>query len=295
MHKPIHHAQTTRVMAGAGVPSEPRKVLTAEDAIEIYSVKIRKTPRDSWRLAAAYGITSRTVRNIWNHCTWAHSTMHLWSPKERQEFLQARLCDTCKGTGAASLDHVCAGCVRILAQDRHRIACKDAAAKTPVTVQPLAPPAHDDIFSAILADQERKQHAKLDEFVCDLIASLLMKGKTTMYPTAVASMPETPTVEDLAATADYFVFDNAHQTCADPFAGDFLCALDGGPVCDGLDKVPGDIGDHTAPTSLAIDREHFDNDGWLVDPGMIRFLSANYASKQESRETFLATLVHGRP
>ena len=43
---------------------EPRNILTAANAIEIYSVKTRKTPRDSRLLAAHYGITSRTVRNI---------------------------------------------------------------------------------------------------------------------------------------------------------------------------------------------------------------------------------------
>lgn len=88
-----------------------RGVLDAEDAIEIYRVKTQKTPRDSARLAAIYGITPKAVRDIWNHRTWSNATMVLWTREEAQAYLKDRLCSACFAAGVASLATACPKCL----------------------------------------------------------------------------------------------------------------------------------------------------------------------------------------
>lgn len=70
-------------------------VLTAEQAIEIYKEKLMllephsfksclqdlesRIKGQSTRVGIEYGVSSKTVRDIWTHRTWANSTAVLWS------------------------------------------------------------------------------------------------------------------------------------------------------------------------------------------------------------------------
>jgi len=69
-----------------------RKALHKSRAVEIYKHKLalmqafgdgvytyRATLRgESIKISAKYGVSSRVVRDIWNHVTWKLETMHLW-------------------------------------------------------------------------------------------------------------------------------------------------------------------------------------------------------------------------
>lgn len=73
-------------------------MLTEEQVIEIYTKKIamvvelskigpRTSLGDSVRgksgpLSSIYGVSSRTIRDIWNRRTWRYATHHLWSDEE---------------------------------------------------------------------------------------------------------------------------------------------------------------------------------------------------------------------
>ena len=72
-------------------------ILTAEQAVEIYKSKpsassltgISKTHRTrtspSRTLAAEYGVSSKTIRDIWNRKTWGASTLHVFERQEKSE------------------------------------------------------------------------------------------------------------------------------------------------------------------------------------------------------------------
>ena len=69
-------------------------MLTKEDAIKIYEIKItwktelcKGKPCQSLRgqsgpVSKLFGVSSRTVRDIWNRQTWAHATNILWSSEQ---------------------------------------------------------------------------------------------------------------------------------------------------------------------------------------------------------------------
>ncbi len=74
--------------------SNSRVVLTQYDAAEIYLHKLKlitptcfkscfqtnsiKIRRESAKLALKYGVTAKSIRDIWNHRSWQKATMHLW-------------------------------------------------------------------------------------------------------------------------------------------------------------------------------------------------------------------------
>jgi hypothetical protein len=69
-------------------------MLCEKDVVEIYMVKLalwaqsRDDAPDTNKLqlikgqsvpvSAMYGVTSRTIRDIWNRQSWAYATRHLW-------------------------------------------------------------------------------------------------------------------------------------------------------------------------------------------------------------------------
>jgi hypothetical protein len=69
-------------------------MLSKQQVVEIYTTKLalRAQSRDnvpdakkihmlkgqSIHVSAIYGVTSRTIRDIWNRQTWAFATSHLW-------------------------------------------------------------------------------------------------------------------------------------------------------------------------------------------------------------------------
>ncbi len=65
-------------------------MLTECAAVEIYKMKIallqhreKDAPVSIWgktqRVAKLFGVSSRTVKYVWNRQTWGHATAHLWA------------------------------------------------------------------------------------------------------------------------------------------------------------------------------------------------------------------------
>jgi hypothetical protein len=81
-------------------------MLSEQQVVEIYMAKIalRAQSRDnaldankvrmlkgqSIHVSAIYGVTSRTIRDIWNRQSWAYATRHLWH-LERDSGIQNKL------------------------------------------------------------------------------------------------------------------------------------------------------------------------------------------------------------
>ena len=64
--------------------------ISQEVAISIFMAKkSRRSKRDNLAstLAARYGITSRSVRGIWNLQTWGHATQPFWTTDDHKIFL----------------------------------------------------------------------------------------------------------------------------------------------------------------------------------------------------------------
>ena len=85
-------------------------VLTVHEAVEIYTFKVaargqlevtgepKSLKGASVALAKKYGVTPRTIRDIWNRHSWSYATQHLWTYEEEskscvnaQSFLQVRV------------------------------------------------------------------------------------------------------------------------------------------------------------------------------------------------------------
>mmetsp|Transcript_40814 Transcript_40814/g.82247 ORF Transcript_40814/g.82247 Transcript_40814/m.82247 type:complete len:266 (+) Transcript_40814:25-822(+) len=72
-------------------PSSKCQQLTSEEAAEIYAMRPEVEKRSSLRrgcmaksklLAPRYGVSSKTVRDIWHGRTWVSATRHLWTKAE---------------------------------------------------------------------------------------------------------------------------------------------------------------------------------------------------------------------
>eukprot|EP00961_Rhodomonas_salina_P122701 1652585-Rhodomonas_salina.1 len=72
-------------------PSSKRQQLTPEEAAEIYSMRPRFAKGSTLRrgcmvkskmIAPNFGVTAKTVRDIWHARTWACATRHLWTEEE---------------------------------------------------------------------------------------------------------------------------------------------------------------------------------------------------------------------
>jgi hypothetical protein len=77
-------------------------ILTDEQAIEIYCCKLSlkrpdsfksslqgtdfKTKGQSARIAGQYGVSPKTIRDIWNRRTWSYTTAHLWHEEKEWDF-----------------------------------------------------------------------------------------------------------------------------------------------------------------------------------------------------------------
>ena len=80
------------------------KMLTESEAVAIYEIKIQlkyrimaefSSPRNfsslwgqTGPISKRYGVSSRTVKYIWNRQTWAHVTNHLWPDEPEIEYLK---------------------------------------------------------------------------------------------------------------------------------------------------------------------------------------------------------------
>eukprot|EP00291_Cryptomonas_curvata_P018827 CAMPEP_0172167308 /NCGR_PEP_ID=MMETSP1050-20130122/9498_1 /TAXON_ID=233186 /ORGANISM="Cryptomonas curvata, Strain CCAP979/52" /LENGTH=314 /DNA_ID=CAMNT_0012838081 /DNA_START=95 /DNA_END=1035 /DNA_ORIENTATION=- len=72
-------------------PSSKRQQLTAEDAVEIYRQRPTNPGKALKRgsmmgcklIAPKFGVSPKTIRDIWRGRTWIHATEHLWTDEER--------------------------------------------------------------------------------------------------------------------------------------------------------------------------------------------------------------------
>ena len=70
-------------------PSSKRQQLTVEEAAEIYKLRPgRGEARNGGLvhcrlLAPKYGVTPKTIRDVWSGRTWAEATRHLWTEEEK--------------------------------------------------------------------------------------------------------------------------------------------------------------------------------------------------------------------
>lgn len=77
-------------------PSSKRQQLTVEEAAEIY--KLRPGRGDARQgglvhcrlLAPKYGVTPKTIRDVWSGRTWAEATRHLWTEEEKVQREKAK-------------------------------------------------------------------------------------------------------------------------------------------------------------------------------------------------------------
>ena len=83
--------------------SSPRVILTEQQAVEICAMKPalpitanhRRCESQSRIVAEQFGVSPKTVRDIWNRKTWVSATMHLFEtgPSEVLAGLIFELCD----------------------------------------------------------------------------------------------------------------------------------------------------------------------------------------------------------
>ena len=80
---------------------EKRIILSSELAQEIYRYKVDFVPSsfksclqaslgrtlrgESGKVAKKYGVSPKTVRDIWNHKSWVNATEHLWKDPKNQQ------------------------------------------------------------------------------------------------------------------------------------------------------------------------------------------------------------------
>jgi len=95
-------------------PKRTRQPLSPDQAIQIFQLRPKQTIDGSMRrgsmlhckvIAPQFGVTPKTVRDIWNGRTWASVTKHLWSKAERNRkayFLQD-VCDEEGGMGMSPM------------------------------------------------------------------------------------------------------------------------------------------------------------------------------------------------
>jgi len=80
-------------------PSSKRQQLIPEEAAEIYMQRPSKEGKMSRHggmalckvIAPKYGVTPKTIRDIWRGRTWIQATQHLWSEEERAVRLRSQV------------------------------------------------------------------------------------------------------------------------------------------------------------------------------------------------------------
>jgi hypothetical protein len=69
-------------------------------------------------MAAAHGLTTKAVRDIWNLRTWRKVTMPLWTEEDRQLDFDKKLCRGCRTRGVHLQVCVCVrACVCVMIHD----------------------------------------------------------------------------------------------------------------------------------------------------------------------------------
>lgn len=64
----------------------------------------------SCKLAVDYGITAKSVRDIWNMRTWGWATIPYWTEDDKRRFVDSRLCAACRRRGVLTAETACDRC-----------------------------------------------------------------------------------------------------------------------------------------------------------------------------------------
>lgn len=75
-----------------------KAVLTTESAVAIYRLRpkarggagVGAVKSHTTEIARRYGVTAKTIRDIWNRTTWAKDTKHLWTDEESRLYIFQR-------------------------------------------------------------------------------------------------------------------------------------------------------------------------------------------------------------
>eukprot|EP00286_Rhodomonas_abbreviata_P022782 CAMPEP_0181309110 /NCGR_PEP_ID=MMETSP1101-20121128/11839_1 /TAXON_ID=46948 /ORGANISM="Rhodomonas abbreviata, Strain Caron Lab Isolate" /LENGTH=320 /DNA_ID=CAMNT_0023415573 /DNA_START=37 /DNA_END=999 /DNA_ORIENTATION=- len=79
------HQQPPESNEAGGKRKPWRILLTGEQARDIYMRRPgQENPGTSLSLAAEFGVSVKTIRDIWNRETWIRSTRSLWTPEEHE-------------------------------------------------------------------------------------------------------------------------------------------------------------------------------------------------------------------
>ena len=87
-----------RLQTTVDVHRNSKVVLNDAIAVEIYSAKHGKSRHDAQRLAMRYGVTAKTIRDIWRRRTWTRSTRHLWCRDDLREIKRGLASRSCRPT-----------------------------------------------------------------------------------------------------------------------------------------------------------------------------------------------------
>jgi hypothetical protein len=71
------HGEQTFMTGHSKAAPKPRAVLTKFQAIAIFQLKLNQSSSSATKVATSYGVSAKTVRDIWTARTWATETWHL--------------------------------------------------------------------------------------------------------------------------------------------------------------------------------------------------------------------------
>lgn len=92
----------SRAMGSATKPSEivesraNGRILTREQAIAIFQKRVipeedeEPGPGKSGMVAKKFGVSPKTVRDVWNKTTWVEATCQFWTEEERRSYSQTQ-------------------------------------------------------------------------------------------------------------------------------------------------------------------------------------------------------------
>jgi hypothetical protein len=97
----VNKSWESRIPARYKMATSQGAVLSDKQAIEIYRCKLRLRTPDSFKsslqsvearskgqsaqIASRFGVSPKTIRDIWNRRTWVHTTEHMWCEEEDAE------------------------------------------------------------------------------------------------------------------------------------------------------------------------------------------------------------------
>ena len=117
-----------------GIPTRPRSSLTSKDVLEIFALRPKMSSGRMARgsmiecktIAPRYGVTAKTVREIWRGITWTETTMPHWTEHEVRMHVNGawRRQDTDRNSGPARSSKILQGMQdagQKLQGDRHHL------------------------------------------------------------------------------------------------------------------------------------------------------------------------------